>query len=300
MKAALLTSYGETAQLSISDLPKPQPGDGDVRIRIRASALNPFDQLLRSGYMKAYVPLGLPAILGSDAAGTVEAVGPGVTGFAAGDRVIADFAPNGQGAQAEYGVVPVTSIAHLPASLTFAKGAALVKAGLMGRQVVAALDVRVGDRVLVSGALGAVGRAAIQYLKEIGGIPVAGVRPGRLDEGRHVAGEALDITVEPTQATFNLGISAAAPVAAKLVAHIRDGGTIGSIVPVPDGVNTGNRVALRELYHRTDAASLQAVVEAAAHGNLTIPVAATFAFAEVNDAYAALVASPAGKIILEH
>lgn len=198
-------------------------------------------------------------MLGGDAAGVVAGVGSGVSGFSIGDRVIADFALNGRGAHAEYGVVPATAVAKLPANLSFEQGATLPKAGLTGRQSVDALGVGAGARVLISGGLGAVGRAAIQYLQEIGAKPVAGVRSDRIDEARHLAGEALDITAPPADATFDYAISAAAPVALNLIRHVRDGGQVASIVPVPEGVNTGNRVRIHELYHRADACTLAAV-----------------------------------------
>ena len=147
MKAALLKAYGGVDQFEIGDLPIPQPAAGEVLIKIAASAVNPFDLILRQGFMAQYIPLPLPAVLGGDAAGTVVELGQGVTGLAVGDRVVADFAANGKGAHAEYGVVPATSIAKLPAELSFEEGASLVKAGLTGRQTVEALGVKPGDRI---------------------------------------------------------------------------------------------------------------------------------------------------------
>jgi len=253
MKAALLKGYGDVDQFEIDDIPTPQAGPGEVLIKIEASAVNPFDLILRQGFMARYIPLALPAVLGGDAAGTIAALGEGVTGMAIGDRVVADFAANGKGAHAEYGVVPETSVAKLPAALSFEQGASLVKAGLTGRQTVDALGVKAGDRVLVSGGLGTVGRSAIQYLRQIGAEPVAGVRPERLNEGREVAGEALDITSPAAIASFDYAISAAGPVAGNLIGHVRDGGQVASIVPVPEGANAGNRVTIHELFQERPA-----------------------------------------------
>ena len=300
MKAALLKSYGGVDQFSIEEVPTPKPGPGEVLIEIAASAVNPFDLILRQGFMAQVIPLPLPAILGGDAAGTIAELGAGVTGWAIGDRVVADFAANGKGAHAEYGVAPASSIARLPAGLGFEQGAALVKAGLTGRQTVAALGVKAGDRVLVSGALGAVGRAAIQYLRQIGVTPVAGVRPERLAEARELAGEALDITLPPAVSAFDFAISAAAPVAGHLIAHVRDGGQVASIVPVPEGANADDRVTIHELYHRTDAATLDAVLDAAAHGRLVIPIARTFALEQIGEAQNAVAAGAQGKVVLKH
>jgi NADPH:quinone reductase-like Zn-dependent oxidoreductase len=300
MKAALLQAYGDVDQFVLGDIPTPQAGPGEVLIRIEASAVNPFDLILRQGFMAQYIPLPLPAVLGGDAAGTIAGLGEGVTSFAVGDRVVADFAANGRGAHAEYGVVPATSVAKLPANLSFEQGAALVKAGLTGRQTVDALGVKAGDRVLVSGALGSVGRAAIQYLQQLGAKPVAGVRVERLEEAHRLAGDAINISVSPPGATFDYAISAAAPVAANLIRHVRDHGTIASIVPVPEGLNAGNRVTIHELYHRTDAATLEAVLDAASRGVLVIPIAKTLKLDELGAAQTAVAAGALGKVVLIH
>lgn len=300
MKAALLKSYGDVDQFVIEDIPVGKPGAGEVLIKIEASAVNPFDLIVRQGYMAQYIPLPLPAVLGGDAAGTIAGLGAGVTGLAIGDRVVADFPANGNGAHAEFGVVPANSIAKLPDNLSFEQGAALVKAGLTGRQTVAALGLKAGDRVLISGGLGSVGRAAIQYLHQIGARVVAGVRPERLEEACKLAGEAINITVPPVTATFDYAISAAAPVARNLIRHVRDGGQVASIVPVPEDANADNRVTIHELYHRTDAATLEAVLDVASHGLLVIPIARTFSLDQIGAAQTAVAAGIQGKVVLRH
>lgn len=300
MKAVLLKGYGGVDQLELGELPTPQPGPGEVLIRIAASAVNPFDLILRQGYVAKLVPLPLPAVLGGDAAGTVAQLGPGVTGLAVGDRVVADFAANGRGAHADYGVVPATSVARLPAELSFEQGASLVKVGLTGRQTVDALGVEPGDRVLVSGALGAVGRVAVQYLRQIGARPVAGVRRERLAEGSALAGEAIDITTPPTGPAFDKAISAAAPVAGLVLAHVRDGGHVASIVQTPAEANPGGRVHVHQLYHRTDAAMLDEVLRDAARGALVVPVARVLPLERIREAHEAVAAGAQGKVVLQH
>ena len=300
MKAVLLKSYGDIDQLVFDETATPELGPGEVLLRLHASAVNPFDLYLRQGYFREMVPLPLPAILGGDAAGVIAKLGEDVSGWSVGERVVADFFPNGRGAHAEYGAVPATSIARLPGALSFEQGASLVKAGLTGRQTVAALDIKAGDRVLVSGALGSVGRAAIQYLQELGAQPVAGVRPERLEEGRALAGEALDITEATSTPAFDFAISAAAPVAGNLISHVRDGGTIASIVPVPEGANAANRVTIRELIHQTEAATLDAVLHAASTGALVIPIAQTLTWGQLGAAHAAVAAGAPGKVVLKH
>ncbi len=300
MKAMVLKSYGDVNQFSIAEVPTPKPAAGQVLIRIEASAVNPFDLMLRQGFMAKFIPLPLPAVLGGDAAGTIVEIGAGVTGLTVGERVVADFPANGHGAHAEYGVVAAGAVARLPGNLSFEQGAALVKAGLTGRQTVAALGVKAGDRVLVSGGLGAVGRAAIQYLQELGAHPVAGVRPERLEEARKLGAEALDITVRPGSPTFSFAISASGAVAGYLIANVRDGGQVASIVPVPEGANPNQRVVIHQLVHRTDAVMLEAVVQAASRGLLVIPIAKVLPLGQLGAAQEAVAAGARGKVVLEH
>lgn len=299
MRAALLPAYGDVDRFRVEEVPTPVAGPGEILIRVEASAVNPFDLILRQGWMAQIIPLPLPAVLGSDAAGTVVALGTGVNTFRVGDRVIADLPHNGRGAHAEFAAVPATAAVHLPANLSFEQGATLPKAGLMGRQVVQALEVRAGSRVLVSGALGAVGRAAVQYLKEIGAVPVAGVRLERLEDARLVAAEAIDIGAFPATAAFDLAISTAAPVAANVLAHMRPGGKVASIVRMPEGTAVPEAVQLIELYHRTNAAMLADVAAAASRGALHIPVAQTFSLERLSEAHLAVAAGAAGKVLVK-
>ena len=160
--------------------------------------------------------------------------------------------------------------------------------------------VKAGDRVLVSGALGAVGRVAVQYLKELGARPVAGVRGERLDEGKALAGDAVDIDQVPSAPTFDYAISAAGPVAGNVIRHVRDGGTMSSSVQVPEGANEGARIKIVGIFAHDDAAMLQQVADAAGRGDLTIPVAQTFPLEQLGYAHRALAAGARGKILLRH
>jgi NADPH:quinone reductase-like Zn-dependent oxidoreductase len=298
MKAVRLQSYGDVDQFKLEDVPTPSPGAGEVLIKVEASAVNHIDLFLRQGYLAQMMPLELPAILGADGAGTIAAVGPGVSGFGVGDRVIARFAPNGKGSHAEYAVAPVAGIAKLPANLSFEVGATLALVGLTGRQAVDALAVQPGERVLVAGALSAVGRASVQYLKELGARPVAGVLPHELDEGRTIAGEAIDITQAPAGPSFERAVAAVQGAAANAVKHVRDGGKVASSVQAPEGAN--QNVKFEMIMSHDDPVVLQKVADAAGRGELVIPIAETFALNQVGAAHGALATGPRGKIVVRH
>ena len=298
MKATRLQAYGDVDQFRFEDAPDPVAGAGQVLIRISASGLNPVDLFVRQGFLAKMIPLDFPAILGIDAAGTILAIGSDVTGFAEGDRIIAHLPLNGEGAHAERAVVPLAGLAKLPENVSFEAGATLPLIGLTGRQSVDALGVKPGDRVLVSGALGAVGRAAVQYLRELGAKPVAGVRAGRLGEGEALAGEVLDIDKVPASPSFDYAVSTAGPVAGNLVRYVRDRGKVASAVQTPADANPGDRVHVISISGHDDPALLQAIANAAGRGELTIPIAAQFPLNQLAEAHKSLAANPRGKIVV--
>ncbi|MHA1559464.1 MAG: NADP-dependent oxidoreductase [Alphaproteobacteria bacterium] len=298
MKAVRLQAYGDVDQFKVEEVPDLVAGDGQVLIDVVASGLNPVDLFVRQGFLAQMMPLDMPAILGIDAAGTVVAVGSGVTGFAPGDRVVAFLPLNGEGAHAERALALEAGLAKIPDNVSFEVGATLPLAGLTGRQAVDALGVAAGDKVLVSGALGAVGRATVQYLNEIGAKPVAGVRGARLDEGRALAGEAVDVEGTPSAPSFDFAVSTATSVAANVANFVRDGGKLASVVQTPDEANPGERIKVLGIFTQADAAQLQKVADAAARGDLSIPVAARYSLDQVAEAHTALAANPSGKIVI--
>ena len=158
--------------------------------------------------------------------------------------------------------------------------------------------VKPGDRVLVSGALGAAGRAAVHYIRKLGAHPVAGVRGDRVAEGRALAGDAIAIDQPPAAPAFDLAVSLAAPVAAHAIMLVRDGGRLASAVRVPDGTNDRNRIQIDYIQTHDDPAMLQDLADAVGRGELTIPIVARFPLSGIADAHKTLAAGPHGKIVI--
>jgi len=302
MKAVRLQAHGDADQLRYEDAPDPRPGADDVLIRIAAISLNPVDMLVRQGWMKERFALRFPAILGVDAAGTVLSVGANVTAFQAGDRVLGKFPINGRGTMAEQALALPAQLAKMPDGLSFEAAATLPMAGLTGRQAVDALNVAAGDRVLVTGALGAVGRVAVQYLKELGARPVAMVRAARLEEGRALTGEVFTPGDETVASFAGAVDTAGGDVAAMATRMVRDGGTVATVaavVPFPGEVEADSRVSIRHVVNRDDSAMLGRIAGAAAAGNLMLPIAWTFDLAQASQASRLLESGrPDGKILL--
>jgi NADPH:quinone reductase-like Zn-dependent oxidoreductase len=300
MKAALLLAYGDTTQFSYADTPTPVAAEGEVLVKVEASSLNPVDLYIRQGYLAQMAPMTMPAILGLDFAGTVTAIGAGVVGYAFGDRVIGKQPIAGHGSHAEYVAAKTSALAKLPASVSFVAGATLPLAGLTGRQAVAALGDVKGKRVLVTGALGAAGRSAVQHLLELGGVPVAGVRGLRIAEAKALGLDVIDIEAAPASAhTFDAAITnVGGPTVANAIAHVRDGGTLAAVAGVPDGDNADGRIHIASIYTVDNAPMLQEIADAAGRGVLTIPVARTLRLSELAEGHTLAAAGQVGGKIV--
>lgn len=170
MKAMVLNAYGDDAVFETADVPQPEMKAGHVLVKIAASSVNTVDTMIRQ--MGKDLPLSpeLPAILGMDFAGTVEAVGDGVTGFAVGDEVygcaggLADL----QGSLADYMVVDANLIARKPKSLSMREAAALPLVGITAYEGLQRARTKAGQKVLVHGGTGGVGHVAVQLAKHFG------------------------------------------------------------------------------------------------------------------------------------
>jgi NADPH2:quinone reductase len=168
MKAAILETYG--TPFRITDLPVPTPGPGEVLVRIAASSVNPLDTKIHAGAAE-HACHPLPAILGIDLAGTVEAVGSAVTDFRPGDEVYSMAGGVGglQGTLAEYAAVDADLLAVKPSNLSMQEAAALPSVVITAWEgVVDRMAVRAGETVLIQGGAGGVGHVALQLARAFG------------------------------------------------------------------------------------------------------------------------------------
>ncbi|QNP68769.1 NADP-dependent oxidoreductase [Streptomyces roseirectus] len=166
-KAYVFTRHGGPETQALIDTDRPDPGPGELLIAVRAAGVNPVDWKLREG-LRRPGDTGervFPAVLGSEAAGVVVAVGEGVSGFAVGDEV---FGSTLAGGYAEYTLLPVTIAAHKPAALSFADAATLPVAAATAYDGLRQLALPEGATLLVTGAGGGVGVAAVQIARAWG------------------------------------------------------------------------------------------------------------------------------------
>lgn len=174
MKAFVLSRYGSPELLRFEELPTPVPRAGAVLVKVHASSVNAADwHIMRGkpalfrlaiGIVKPKIP-----VLGLDIAGVVEAVGPGVTRFAPGDRVFGDISGHGFGGFAEYACVPEEPLARIPDNLSFTEAAAVPVAAVTALQALRDTgEIRPNSRVLIHGAGGGVGTFAVQLALHFG------------------------------------------------------------------------------------------------------------------------------------
>ena len=171
MQAMILNEYGDNAKFMAADLPKPAAQPGQVLVSVAASSVNTVDTMIRQlGQENLPLSPDLPAVLGMDFAGTVEAVGDGVSDFAVGDEVygcaggLADL----QGALAEFMAADARLVAHKPKSLSMRQAAALPLVGITAFEGLQRANLQAGQKVLVHGGAGGVGHVAVQLARHFG------------------------------------------------------------------------------------------------------------------------------------
>ena len=184
MKAIQIHQTGGPEVLKLADLPIPEPGPGQVLIRVEATGVNFIEIYFRKGVYKSSLPL----VPGSEAAGTVEELGPGVTGFAAGDSVASVSV---LGSYAEYALVSAASLVRVPAGLTMEQAAAAMLQGMTAHYLVhSTFPLKAGDTALVHAAAGGVGLLLTQMGTRIGARVIATVSTEEKAELAREAGAA--------------------------------------------------------------------------------------------------------------
>ena len=191
MKAMVLKSFGGPESFELCDVPKPVPQAGQVLVRVHATSINPLDYQVRRGDYPDLVPL--PAISGHDVSGVVEAVGPGVMAFAAGDEVW--YTPqifDGPGSYAEYHVAAESIIGRKPPSLSHLEAASLtLVGGTAWEALVGRAALQVGETILVHGGAGGVGHVAIQLAKAMGAKVFTTVREANAEFARSMGADVV-------------------------------------------------------------------------------------------------------------
>ncbi|MEV6737087.1 NADP-dependent oxidoreductase [Streptomyces sp. NPDC051104] len=204
-KAYAYTRYGGPETETFIDADRPGPGPGQLLVAVRAAGVNPVDWKLRSGFRRpgdSGTP-EFPVVFGSEAAGIVEEIGEGVTGFAVGDAV---FGNTVAGGYAEYALLPATVTAHVPGGLSLRDAAVLPVAAATAYDGIRQLGLPAGATLLVTGAGGGVGVAVVQIARAFGLRVV-----GTASEGKQGFVEQLGAVHVPSGTDLAARVRAAAP-----------------------------------------------------------------------------------------
>jgi NADPH:quinone reductase-like Zn-dependent oxidoreductase len=295
-----LHEYGGPDKLKYEDVPDPIADAGQVLVRVAASSVNPIDLKLRSGAMKAFWPLELPTILGRDISGIVRAVGEGVNDFKPGDKVMAV----GTKAYAELVVVAAKDLALVPEKLDLVKAAALPLVTLTGEQLITqGTKIQAGQTVLVTGAVGNVGRSAVWTAKKAGAKVIAGVKKSQVKEAATLGVDQV-LALDDSAAMEKLGfIDAVADTVGgetgqKLVGKVKQGGVFASVLGPPANAGMHPTVKIEAIQSKPDAKALQTMAEDVVAGRLVIPIDRMVPLDEAGDAQAAAERGGVGKILL--
>jgi NADPH:quinone reductase-like Zn-dependent oxidoreductase len=163
MKAVRFDGYGGIEVLQVVDVPMPEPSHGEALVKVKAASINPGEAKIREGLLHAMWPATFPSGEGSDLAGVVTQVGPGVESFTVGDEVIGFT--NRRASHAEYVVVEAKNLTIKPAKVPWEVAGSLAIAGSTAYASVRAVSLKAGDTVAISAAAGGVGSIAVQLAR---------------------------------------------------------------------------------------------------------------------------------------
>jgi NADPH:quinone reductase-like Zn-dependent oxidoreductase len=202
MRAVAVREWGGPERLELLELEPPPVAPDGVLVRVRAAGLNPVDAKVRDGALAGAFPATFPVILGWDAAGVVEQVGPAVTWFAPGDEVYGYCRRHNlqYGTFAEYTTVPEGFLAPKPPSLSFEEAAAIPLAGLTAHQCLEAVGLRAGETLYLDGGSGGVGHLAAQLAAARGARVIATASGRNQDFLRELGAEPIDYESEDVAA----------------------------------------------------------------------------------------------------
>jgi NADPH:quinone reductase-like Zn-dependent oxidoreductase len=302
MRAVVLREYGVPEKLKFEDnVPEPQISGVTVLIAAAAASVNPIDWKVRSGMRRKDVPLSFPAILGRDVSGVVRAVGANVKDFKPGDRVLA----LSHATYAELVAVDDSDVTHLPDGMDLTDAAAIPLISLTGDQLLRlAARVQKGQVVLITGALGSVGRAAVHSAKKMGAQVIAGVRAKELNDARSLGVSDVlaiddDKAIEKFRLVDAIADTVGGEVAAKLIAKVKQNGSFGYASVFPEGAAAQNpTVEITRVSARPDPSKVREFADDVRDGKFVLPIGRRMPLRDAAEAHVLGEKGGIGKIVL--
>jgi len=300
MKAIVIHEYGVADLLNIEDMPDPRAKIDEVLVQMAATSVNPIDFKIRSGMMQAHAQLRFPLILGRDAAGTVKELGPGISKFKVGDRVMALT----NSAYAQLAVIKEADLAHIPDGMDTVQAAAIPLVTLTGEQLITrGVKPSAGQTVLVTGAVGNVGRSAVYALKNAGAKVIAGVRASQIDAAKELgADDVISLEDEEQMKKYapydGVADTVGHETAAKLLGMVKPGGTFASVLGEPTNRKDHPDVNVVAIRVQEDGAELEQLAKAVVEGKLRIPVGQTLPLEKMAEAHKLAEKGGSGKVLI--
>jgi len=299
MKAVLLHGYGDVSQLSYEDVPEPLAAAGEVLVKTIAVSINPIDWKLRRGDLKGMMPLEFPAILGRDLSGAVVALGEGVKGLKVGERVFGLV----NRSYADYVVCRPLDLARTPDTLDSIDAAALPLVLLTGSQVIElGVRPRPGEIILITGAIGGVGRTAVHVAKQHGAHVIAGVRSSQRVEAEGLGADRV-IALDDLKEIAGLPeLDAVADMVGhetidRILPRIKKNGVLATVLGAPPSAE-GRDLRVVSIWAQPDSVRLEELGREVAQGLFSIPISKRFKLSQIREAQQLAEKGGIGKIVL--
>ncbi len=299
MKAVLLHGYGSVDQLVYEEVPIPVAASGEALVKLTSTSINPIDYKIRRGDMKTIMPLQLPTILGYDLAGQVVSLGEGVTGLELDTFVMVVTGHT----YAEYVLCKAEILALMPEGLDPADAGAFPLVLQTGAQLIEkGIGPKSGQRLLVTGALGGVGRTAVHVAKQHGAYVIAGVRASQRAVAAELNPDQIVAIDDPGEIAALQELDAVADtigrdVIDRLLPRIKKKGILATVVGKPSSAD-GYDVQVNEIWSEPDAKRLHQLAAEVARGVFAIPITKRIKLLEIRQAHELAEKGASGKIVL--
>jgi len=303
MKAIAIKEFNSAP--GFIEVPDPKPGEGEVLVNVECASVNGMDLMTWLGYIHGAMPYTFPITLGRDFSGTVATVGPGVTGLKAGDPVFGLLLsmPLHDGTFAPQAKVPAMSVAKRPTGLDAKTAGALALAGAAAKITIDTVAPKRGETVLVCGATGGVGTLAVQMAKQRGATVIATATPA---QAPFVADLGADETVDFTgdlaaavRSSHSAGVDVVLHFAGDGVALanlLKPGGRLASTLGVSTDQLKRKDVTAKPVMTIPSPALLSELANAAATGELRVPITKTYRLDQIDQALKDFGAGALGKL----
>jgi NADPH:quinone reductase-like Zn-dependent oxidoreductase len=310
MRAYVLESFDAGPRMT--DVPVPEVGDGEILVRVHAVSVNPVDLAIAGGGARDWLEYRFPVTIGRDLAGVVEAVGPSVTSFAAGDRVFGYIAEDHarRGSFSEYVAIPEGQfVIQQPDGVGHGEAGALGLASVTATMCLDAVGVGAGTRLLINGATGGVGSYATQIAKARGAHVIASARPGAEEEhvralgadevvdwsAGDVGAQVRELHPEGIDALIDLVTGDPNAFAALATAVLTADGKAATTLSAADPDLLDGREGIN-VWSAPDTERMRTVADLVAAGRVRAPVTEVYEFDRLEDAFDAVRRGAIGKV----